>query len=58
MPGLRGAGRIWAEDCDDFLLKEGFVQSVVDRRVFIKQLGTVPGEKIFVVGDYVDDYWT
>ena len=58
VPGLRDAGRVWAADNDDFLLGEGFVQSVVDRRVFIKQLSSTPGEKLFVVGVYVDDYWT
>jgi hypothetical protein len=58
VPGLRDAGRIWGEDCDDFLLGEGFVQSVVDRRVFIKQLSPTPGEALFIVGVYVDDYWT
>ena len=36
VPGLRDAGRIWMKDCDDFLLVEGFVQSIVDRRMFIK----------------------
>jgi len=58
VPGLRDAGRIWMKDCDDFLLGEGFVQSIVDRRMFIKQLGKKPGDKLFVVGVYVDDYWT
>ena len=45
-------------DCDAFLLGEGFVQSIVDRRVFIKQLSPTPGDKLFVVGVHVDDYWT
>jgi hypothetical protein len=58
VPGLRDAGRVWAADCDAFLLGEGFVQSIVDRRVFIKQLGAFTGDKIFVIGVYVDDYWT
>ena len=58
VPGLWDAGRVWAADNDDFLLGEGFVQSVVDRRVFIKQLSSTPGEKLFIVGVYVDDYWT
>ena len=58
VPGLRDAGRIWAADCDAFLAGEGFVQSIVDRRVFIKQLGARAGDKIFVIGVYVDDYWT
>ena len=58
VPGLRDAGRTWALDCDSFLLAEGFVQSVVDRRVFIKQLSPIPGETLFIVGVYVDDYWT
>jgi hypothetical protein len=58
VPGLRDAGRIWGEDCDDFLLGEGFVQSVVDRRVFIKQLSPTPGETLSIIGVYVDDYWT
>ncbi len=30
VPGLRDAGRVWAADCDAFLLPEGFVQSIVD----------------------------
>ena len=58
VPGLRDAGRVWAADCDAFLLGEGFVQSIVDRRVFIRQLSPTPGDKLFVVGVYVDDYWT
>jgi hypothetical protein len=58
VPGLRDAGRTWALNCDSFLLAEGFVQSVVDRRVFIKQLSPIPGETLFIVGVYVDDYWT
>ena len=41
-----------------FLLGEGFVQSIVDRRLFIKPLGPKPGDKLFVIGVYVDDYWT
>ena len=56
VPGLRDAGRVWAADCDEFLASEGFVQSVVDRRVFIKQLSSTPGEKLFLIGVYVDDY--
>ena len=55
MPGLRDAGRVWAKDCDDFLAAEGFKASIVDRRIFIKHLA---GEKLFVVGAYIDDYWT
>jgi hypothetical protein len=58
VPGLRDAGRTWGADCDAFLLAEGFVQSVMDRRVFIKQLSPIPGETLFIVGVYVDDYWT
>ena len=58
VPGLRDAGRVWAADCDAFLLGEGFVKSIVDRRVFIKQLGPERGDKLFVIGVYVDDYWT
>jgi hypothetical protein len=58
VPGLRDAGRVWAADCDAFLLAEGFVQSIVDRRLFIKQLTSTPGELLFIVGVYVDDYWT
>jgi hypothetical protein len=58
VPGLRDAGRVWGADCDEFLLGEGFVQSIVDRRLFIKQLGPKPGDKLFVIGVYVDDYWT
>ena len=54
----RDAGRVWAADCDAFLLGEGFVQSIVDRSVFIKQLGAFTCDKIFVIGVYVDDYWT
>ena len=50
VPGLRDAGRVWAADCDAFLLSEGFAQSIVDRRVFIKQLGAEAGEKLFIVG--------
>ena len=36
------------------------MQSVVDRRVFIKQLSATPGELLFVIGVYVyvDNYWT
>ena len=49
---------MWAADCDAFLLGEGFVQSIVDRRVFIKQLAPEVGGKLFVIGVYVDDYWT
>ena len=58
VPGLRDAGRVWAADCDEFLMSKGFVQSVVNRRVLIKQLSPVAGEKRFVIGVYVDDYWT
>ena len=58
MPGLRDAGRVWAAYCEAFLISEGFVQSIVDRRVFIKQLGATRGETLFVIGVYVDDYWT
>ena len=56
VPGLRDAGRVWAADCDSFLLGEGFVQSIVDRRIFIKQLAPEVGGKLFVIGVYVDDY--
>ncbi len=31
------------------------MQSVVERRVFIKQLFPTPGDKLW--GSYVDDYW-
>ena len=58
VPGLRDAGRTWGADCDAFLLAEGFIQSIMDRRVFIKQLTPIPGETLFIVGVYVDDYWT
>ncbi len=33
-------------------------QSIVDRRVFIKQQTAVPSEKLFIKGLYVDDEWT
>jgi hypothetical protein len=58
VPGLRDAGRVWAADCDAFLLGEGFTQSIVDRRVFVKQLTAIGGECLFIVAVYVDDYWT
>jgi hypothetical protein len=58
VPGLRDAGRVWAADCDAFLLAEGFTQSIVDRRVFVKQLTAKGGECLFIVAVYVDDYWT
>jgi hypothetical protein len=46
VPGLRDAGRVWAADCDAFLMAEGFVQSIVDRRVFIKQLSPQAGDTL------------
>ena len=30
----------------------------MDRRVFIKQLGAFKGDTLFIIGVYVDDYWT
>ncbi len=41
-----------------FLLGEGFTQSIVDRRVFVKQLTENGGECLFIVAVYVDDYLT
>ena len=58
VPGLRDAGRVWAADCDTFLLGERFVKSIMDRRVIIKQLGAFTGDTLFIIGVYVDDYWT
>jgi hypothetical protein len=55
IPGRRDAGRIWAEHYDRFLRKQGFSQSLVELRLFYKHL---PGDKIFLIGVYVDDNWT
>jgi hypothetical protein len=38
IPGRRDAGRIWAQHYDRFLHRQGFTQSIVDLRVFVKHL--------------------
>jgi hypothetical protein len=55
VPGRQDAGHIWQTRYDGFLAAQQFTQSIVDRRVFYKHL---PGDKLFVVGVYVDDNWT
>jgi len=55
VPGRQDAGRIWQTRYDGFLAAQQFTQSIVDRRVFYKHS---PGDKLFVVGVYVDDNWT
>ena len=52
IPGRRDAGRIWAQHYDRFLHRQGFTQSIVDLRVFVKHL---PHGKVFIVAVYVDD---
>jgi len=53
-PGLRDAGREFAKVYDAFLFAEGFVQSIVERRLFYRHLPT----GLAVVCVYVDDNWT
>jgi len=55
IPGRRDAGRIWAQHYDSFLRRQGFTQSIVNLRVFVKHL---PHGKLFIVAVYVDDNWT
>ena len=55
LPGLRNAGREWQRVNDEFLLHLGFVQSIVDRRIFYRH---DPNDCLFIICVYVDDYWT
>jgi hypothetical protein len=52
-PGRRDAGQIWGKVYTQFLIGEGFVQSVVDRRVFY--LKGANGRAIITTGVHVDD---
>ena len=57
LPGRRDAGQIWGKVFTSFLLREGFTQSVVDRRVFF--LRGEPGKKAKIItGVHVDDCLT
>jgi hypothetical protein len=55
LPGLRNAGLEWQRVNDEFLLGQGFSQSIVDRRVFYRLRDD---GKLFLICVYVDDYWT
>ena len=55
VPGRQDAGLIWQTKSDKIFKVHNFSQFIFDRRVFYKHL---PGDKLLVVGVYVDDNWT